>query len=137
MTAFYPVESGAVATPKRPIDGGAIRQVSVIRRKWTLASQTTSDTLEGLKLPKGFRPMRCNIYPSATLGSSTLAIGISGTTGKYRAAAVVTTTAQGCAPVLIGTSVKLAADEDILVTIGAASLPSSGDVIVEFEGTNE
>jgi hypothetical protein len=136
MPIFYPIEQGGtVNTARRPVDGGAIRQISSIRRSWTLAAQTTSDTLEGLTLPRGFKPIRCNIWPSVTLGSSTLAIGIAGTTGKYRAAATVTTPAS--AVVLIGTSVALAADEPILVTIGAASLPASGTVQLEFEGTYE
>ncbi len=135
MPAFYPVEQGGVAVPRRPIDGGSIKQVSVVRRTWTLASQTTSDTLEGLTLPANFRPMRLNIFPSATLGSSTLAVGITGTTGKYRAGAVVT--ASVSAPVLLGTSVALPENEAILVTIGAASLPASGTVTIEFEGTYE
>lgn len=137
MAAFYPVQNGGatVANPQRPIDQGAIQQMSVIRRRWDMTTQTTSDTLEGLTLPRGFRPARLNLYASATLGSSTLAVGIGGTTGKYRAGAVLT--ANASAPVLLGTSVALTADEAILVTIGAASLPASGWVEVEFEGTYE
>jgi hypothetical protein len=135
MPAFFPVEQGGVAVARRPVDGGSLRQTSVVRRTWTLAGQLAADTLEGLTLPAGFRPMRLNIYSSVTLGSSTLAVGIAGTTGKYRAAATVT--ASVSAPVLLGTSVTLPANEPILVTIAAATMPASGTVTIEFEGTNE
>jgi hypothetical protein len=135
MPAFFPVEQGGVAVARRPVDGGSLRQTSVVRRTWTLAGQLAADTLEGLTLPAGFRPMRLNIYSSVTLGSSTLAVGIAGTTGKYRAAATVT--ASISAPVLLGTSVTLPANEPILVTIAAATRPASGTVTIEFEGTNE
>lgn len=137
MPAFYPIESGAVINPRRPIDGGAIRQKSVIRRTWTLAAQVAGDTFEGLTLPKGFKPTHLHIRPSATLGTSQLNVGITGTLSKYRAAAVVTTAAQGEAPVLIGTSVALAADEAIVITNSVATLPGSGTLEVEFEGTYE
>jgi hypothetical protein len=136
MTAFYSIEAGAIASPHRPLDGGAIKQLSVIRRTFTMAAQTTSDTLEGIKLPKGFRPVRWGLVPSATLGSSTLALGIAGTTGKYRAAATVTAPVSGdvvTAPPAAG----LAADEDVIVTIAAATLPGSGTIAVEFWGTYE
>lgn len=136
MAISYPIEAGAVVSSGRPIDGGAIRQLSVIRRTFTMAAQTTSDTLEGIKLPKGFRAVRWGLVPSATLGSTTLALGITGTTGKYRAAATVTALVSGdvvTAPPAAG----LAADEDVLVTIAAATMPAAGTVAVEFWGTYE
>lgn len=136
MTAYYPVEAGAIASPNRPRDGGAVRQLSLIRRTFTMAAQTTSDTLEGITLPKGFRAVRWGLVPSATLGSSTLALGIVGTTGKYRAAATVTAPVSGdvvTAPPAAG----LAADEAVIVTIAAAPLPGAGTIAVEFWGTYE
>lgn len=134
MATFYPVEQGAVASPTRLIDGGAKKELTVIRRTWNLASQTTSDLL-GMKLPAGFRPTHLNLVPSATLGSSTLAFGVSGTTGKYRAAA--TLTAPAFAPVALAPSAKLTADEDVIVTIAVAALPASGTLTAEFWGTND
>jgi hypothetical protein len=143
MAAFYPIEAGALASPNRPLDGGAIRQKGVIRRSFTLAAQTTSDTFEGITLPKGFRVTEYAIFPKdaagtavQSLGSSTLALGISGTTGKYRAAATVTANVTGvtvAAPPRGG----LAADEAVIVTIAAATLPATGSVEIEFWGTYE
>jgi len=72
----------------------------------------------------------------STLGASaTVAIGITGTTGKYRAAAVKTSVV----PEVFGPSAgmaTLAADEEIFITIGAASLPSSGTLVVDLYFSN-
>ena len=134
MPAFYPIEHGGptVAAPRRPVDQGAVQQLSVVRRTFTLSTQTTSDTLN-LTLPAGFRPTMLRLDPSATLGSSQLAIGVAGTTGKYRAAAVLT--APSLAPLPLGASAKLDAPEEVIVTITVASLPASGTLTVEFVGT--
>ena len=58
----------------------------------TLASQTAADTIAVARLPKGAVLRGARIMTSVTLGASTIAIGIAGTTGKYRAAAVFTAT---------------------------------------------
>jgi hypothetical protein len=135
MPAFYPIEAGQVASPTRPVDHGNIRQKSVIRRTWNLASRTTSDTFEGLTLPRNTRPTRVSLFPSVSLGSSTIAVGIQGTAGKYRAAATVTTNVEAVV-VALGAPV-LAADEPVVLTIGAATLPASGTLTCEFEVTYE
>ena len=134
MTAFYPVEQGGLATPYRPIDQGARQEIIVVRRRFNLAAQTTSDTLN-MTLPGGVRPIALRLDPSATLGSSTLAVGISGTAGKYRAAA--TLTAPSLAALPLGASAKLATPEDIIIAIGAATLPGSGTLDVEFWCTKD
>lgn len=134
MATTYPNEQGAVASPTRLRDGGAKKELNVLRYTFNLASQATTDVL-GLKLPSGFRPMFLNMVPSATLGSSTLAIGVSGTASKYRAAA--TLTAPAFAPVALAPSAKLTADEDVIVTIAGAALPASGTLTIEFIGTHD
>ena len=65
MTAFYSNEMGGVATPKRLTDQGAIQQLSCVRGTFTLATQTTSDTLN-MKLPAGFRPRALALTPSVS-----------------------------------------------------------------------
>lgn len=132
MTAFYSNEQGGVASPIRLVDQGAVQQLSCVRRSFTLATQTVSDTLN-FTLPAGFRPCALRLDPSATLGSSTLAIGKSGTLGKYRAAATLTAPTWAALP--LGASAKLAAPEDVIVTIAEASLPASGTLVIEFWGT--
>jgi hypothetical protein len=104
----------------------------VVEATFTMAAQTTSDTL-AMRLPKGFRPEFLGLFPSATLGSSTISIGPTGTLGKYRAAAAITVTT--LAPVLLGTDAVLTADEDLILTIAAATMPASGTLTVRFYGT--
>jgi hypothetical protein len=134
MTVFY----GAQMTKLRntvPQDLPAVAdvhgRVRVFNEKVTLASQTTSDTIEVAKLPKGARVLYGLLTSSVSLGSSTVAIGISGTTGKYRAAATFTATD---APTTFGATANvgeaLAAEEIVFLTIGAATLPASGTLRV-------
>lgn len=99
-----------------------------------LASQTTSDTIKLFTLPTGATFIKGWINISATLGSSTVAIGNSGTAGKYRAAATATSTDT---PLDFGVTAAvaaapLAAEEDVIVTIATANLPASGTMTVTF-----
>lgn len=134
MTVFYAPEiaklisgSGTVGTPAQGFTDGTLRaQTAVV----TLNSQATTDTIVVAKLPKGCIPLFGVMNNSATLGSSTIAIGITGTTGKYRAALVKTTTtpeAFGVGGIL---GVPLTADEVVFLTIAAASLPASGTLSI-------
>jgi len=97
----------------------------------TLASQTTSDTIEIASLPKGSRVLYGVLTTDTSLGSSTVAIGIAGTTGKYRAAATFTATNT---PTLFGVTAGIgsgiASDEIVIITIAAATMPSSGTLRV-------
>jgi hypothetical protein len=96
----------------------------------TLASQATTDTIEVGVLPKGAKFLYGIINNSATLGSSTVAIGISGATGKYRAAATKTSTVPEVFGVTAGMNVRISADETVIVTIAEADLPSSGTMVI-------
>lgn len=97
----------------------------------TLASQGTSDTIVIGTLPKGCIPLYGVMNNSATLGgTATVAIGITGTTGKYRAAATKTSTVPEVFGVTAGIGDPLAADETVFITIAAAALPSSGTLRV-------
>lgn len=112
--------------------GGRVRVVSDVI---TLATQTTSDTivLFGGKLPIGAQVLYGVLTSTVTLGTATVAIGITGTTGKYRAAAAFTAVDT---PTTFGpTAVQLTpltAEEQVFITIGTASLPSSGTVTVQL-----
>lgn len=108
-----------------------------LRATFTLATQTTSDTLVIGSLPAG-ATFAYGVYNgSATLGgTATLAIGITGTTGKYCAATAFTA---ANAPVLFGTVAQmaaadpaLAADEQVFATIAGASLPASGTICIDL-----
>ena len=70
--------------------------------------------------------------PSITAAGGPVA-GITGATGKYRAAATYTTADTFT---LLGLSAfvaeELTADEQILLTVAAASLPASGKLVIGF-----
>ena len=105
-----------------------------LRGLFTYNTQTTSDTLVIGNLPTGATVAFGAITTSASTGSATLAVGITGTTGKYKAAGAVTTTDQpqlfGLASAVGGT--PLAAEEQVFVTIAGASLPASGTLVVDL-----
>lgn len=128
-------QASAVAAGVKPaasVYGGRLKR---LRASVTLAGQLTTDTLLLGVLPAGATFAYGVINSTATLGSSTLAIGITGTTGKYRAAATFTTadtpTFFGLAA-QAGAATPLAAEETVIGTIATATLPSSGTLLVDL-----
>lgn len=101
----------------------------------TLATQTTSDTIEVARLPKGAVVTGARIITDTAFGvSATIAIGITGTVGKYRAAATFNV-ADTWEELTLTTTfhVSLTAEEIVFITIAAASLPGSGTFLVQFD----
>ena len=142
MTAYLSTELGGSANqtaaptgykPRATVCGARLKR---LRATFTLATQTTSDTLVVGVLPMGATFAFGVIVSSVSLGSSTLAIGISGTAGKYRAAAaftaVDTPTLFGPASVIGAADPALAADEQVIGTIAAAALPGSGTLVIDL-----
>jgi hypothetical protein len=122
-------------TPVGQVDGSVQGgHVRVYREKITLASQTTSDTIVVAYPSAGETFLYGVITTDTSLSTSTIAIGVGGATGKYKAAAANVTTAN--APLLFGVvagqAAKLTVDETVFITIGAASLPASGTLIVDL-----
>lgn len=119
-----------LAADTNPDPGFVNGAVRVFNEEITLAAQANGDTIEVAKLPKGAIPLYGVIVPSATLATSTLAIGISGTPAKYRAAAVLTALTPEVFGASGGVGDALSADETVIVTIGVADLPAAGTVRV-------
>jgi len=136
MAETYASEiSGQSTTPTTMANGGVVGgRLRRFRATITLASQAADDTIVLAKIPAGHAFAYGVINASATLGASaTVAIGVSGTAGKYRAAAVFT----AAAPTLFGASTAvddsaLTAEETVILTVGTAALPSSGTAIVDL-----
>lgn len=135
MTTTYSNDiSGAYATPATKVSGAAVGgRLRRLRAVITLASQADGDIVVLGKLPAGSIFAYGVLNASATLGTSTIAVGISGTAAKYRAAAVFT----AAAPTLFGTSTSvddspLSAEEEVILTNTTAALPSSGTLIVDL-----
>lgn len=135
MTVFYSSELASItATPVvKAADAGYAARLIRFRATIALASQTTSDTIVVAIVPAGYAfafGMHCT---DTSLGSSTVAIGITGTTGKYRTAATFTATNT---PTLFGNvaamdDAALSADQTVFITIAAATMPSSGIYVVD------
>jgi hypothetical protein len=119
--------------PRASVYGGRLKR---LRATVTLASQATTDTLQFGNLPAGAVFAYGVLTSSASLGSSTLAIGISGTTGKYRAAATFTSTDTptmfGPAAEVAASDAGLSAEQTVIGTIASAALPSSGTLVVDL-----
>jgi hypothetical protein len=110
-------------------------RVKAFRATVTYATQTTSDTITLFTLPTGVTFLRGTAFTSVTTATATIAIGITGTAAKYRAAAAITTVD---APqdfgltAIAGAVAPSTAEETVFITIGTASLPAAGTLVVEF-----
>ena len=136
MATTYSTDAAGLGTTpttkmKGAVVGGRLRR---FRAVVAFAAQANGDTIVLIKVPAGYTFAFGMINASATFGgTATIAIGIAGTTGKYRTAATHTTTV----PTLFGLytaadDVPLAAEETILLTIAAADLPGSGSAVVDL-----
>jgi hypothetical protein len=140
MAVLYGTQSAKVLgpTPSTPSPGFVDGNVRVFVETITLATQTTADTIVVARIPKGAVFLGGHLLSTVSLGSATVAIGITGTPNKYRTAgtftAVDTPTPFGNAAAV---GVAEAAERSAIITIGAASLPASGTLVVMmFYATN-
>lgn len=136
MARLYANEVAGLGTIPTSKSNGAVVQARLrrFRATITLASQATTDDILLARLPAGHKFAFGVITSSVSLGTSTVAIGVAGTTGKYRAAATNTGVN---APAMFGTAAgasgdPLEADEDVIATIAVAALPSSGTLVIDI-----
>ena len=111
--------------------GGKVRVLSDVV---TYATQTTSDTIVvgGGRLPIGAQVLYVLMTTDTTTGSATLALGITGTVAKYKAAGAITTT--NVPQIFCPAAAQLTAittEEQLFLTIAGASLPGSGTLTVQ------
>lgn len=135
MAQTYASEVAGLGTTPVTNSNGAVQGGRVRRFRATiaLASQADGDTVVLAQVPAGYAFAYGILNASATLGSSTIAVGIAGTAAKYRAAAVFT----AAAPTLFGVSTAvddapLTAQEVVILTNTTAALPASGTLIVDL-----
>ncbi|CAB5144825.1 hypothetical protein UFOVP147_34 [uncultured Caudovirales phage] len=141
MTTYYVNElSGLYSLPVvKPSAttgvGGRLRRYS---GSITLNTQTTADTIVVAQIPAGADFAFGVITSSVSLGTSTVAIGYAGATGAYRAAATFTAT-DTPTPFGVTAAVKAApllTEQQVFITIGVASLPASGTLVVDLYFAN-
>lgn len=125
--------------PAAKADGRSINAkvrafVATLDLSLAAVKKASGDTNVCFRVPRGYRFLYGLLNASATMGATaTIAIGVSGTPAKFRAAAIFT----AAAPTLFGVSTAaddapLSADEDVIITIAAADLPASGVLVVQM-----
>ena len=102
----------------------------------TLAAQQIGDIIHLARFPAGTVFAFGLLNTSVTLSTSTIAIGITGTTGKYLTAQTFTTPN---VPTLFATETAAdealapyAAEEQVFLTVAALALPASGTLVVDL-----
>lgn len=143
MARFYAAQQvGVLDGAKIPADRADGRQVGA-KKTITLASKVPGtawaagdDVVLG-KLAAGEKLTGVRICTDTSLGTSTIAVGIAGNTGKYVAARVFTTPTD--APTMIGPKAStmddapLTDDETILLTVAVAAIASGTLLTIELE----
>jgi hypothetical protein len=102
--------------------------------EFTCASDAAGTYTVPIRLPRGARVLTLILNASVTMGgTATIAIGIAGAVGKYRAAATYTAADTFTMVSLnAATGVVLANEEQIIMTVAAAALPSTGRLLIGF-----
>lgn len=136
MTSFNATRMAEIAAGKLPEVRHVFGRLKVFNEKVTLAAQAAGDTINVARLPAGFVPLYGMLVTDTSLGSATVSVGVAGSTGKYRAAAVFTATDT---PTPFGKAAALgeplASEETVFLTVGVAALPAAGTLRVMFIGT--
>ena len=136
MAVLYSNDSAGLGTvPSSNVNGGVIGgRVRRYRAAITLASQATTDTIVIGRVPAGSVFAYGVINTDTSLSTSTVAIGATGATGKYRAAAVFTATNTPTVfgPAAAAFAAPLTADEEVFITIAVAALPAAGNLVVDL-----
>lgn len=135
MAETYAAEVAGLDTIPSTKSNGAYHNARLRRFRATIEydGQASGDTIVLADVPAGYTFAFGVLTASATAGASaTIAIGVSGTAGKYRAAATFTS---ANTPTMFGTAAgakaaALTTKERVIATIGTASLPASTDYCV-------
>lgn len=139
MAVYYGTQmtkiDSVAATPSPGFVHGTVRCFEEVVNLATVnggSAVTTADTIEVGLVPKGSVYLYSIITVSATLGTSTIALGITGSVAKYAAAATYTAVDT---PVLVGkaaaSGVAETADRRLILTTAVASLPTTGLIVVQ------
>lgn len=141
MVTTYSTEAQPAlnTVPARRVDGSVwTARLRRFRATVALAGQANGDDVVLFRVPAGSVFAYGVLNTSATLGTATIAIGVAGTTNRYKNAATFTA---ANVPTLFGKTAEvsgagLAADTDVLLTVGAAALPGAGTLVVDMYFSN-
>lgn len=128
-TELQPTQQTPPQLPSALAGYGA--RMRAYRASITLASQASGDTIVLANVPAGYIFNGGEIVTDTSLGSSTVAVGVSGSTASMKAAGTFTATDT---PTMFGKASAIAetapAARQVILTIGAAALPASGQLVV-------
>lgn len=123
-----------------PVLGNRLRgsvingRVKRFRATITLSGQLSGDQFQLFTLPIGASFILGNTVTSISLGTSTLGIGALGSPTKYRGQSAGMTSVD--TPVLFASasagSSELGAEELVYATVGGATLPGSGTLVIDM-----
>ena len=135
------VLDGSVIPPNKA-DGRVYRsRHRIIRAVFDLSQSTVAkvngDTNSCGVIPRGHRFQSISVTSSVSLGSSTIAFGYAGSAAAFKSAAVFTAvdTPTGFGPAAARAADPFTSDTEVLMTIGAADLPSSGIIVIDISYT--
>lgn len=103
--------------------------------KLVMASQASGSTLTAWRARAGLVFLGGALVTDTSLSTATLAVGNATTAGLYRAAAVLTTVGtpqtffDGAAGFLANFPLQIAPYEEVILTVGTAALPASGNLV--------
>lgn len=132
-TSGATIDSLPVVKPSAPNAYNA--RLKRFRATITLAAQASGDIIHLARVPAGSVFAFGLLNSSVSLGTATIAIGISGTTGKYLAAQTYTSVSTPgifAAPYTDESMSPYTAEEAIYLTIATAALPASGTLVVDL-----
>lgn len=123
------IESSPQVKPDVTFVGGRLR---VFNEQVVYSGQASGDTITVGRLPKGAIPLYFIINTDTSTGTASLAVGDGTTSNKFANASTYTSTNS---PTFVGKqapgAAELTAETDVILTIGAAALPSSGNLSVQ------
>jgi hypothetical protein len=135
MATVYGVQSTKSKTV--PPDLVAVNQwggrVRCAQDQYEAAALEAGSTIYGPKIPKGAIIVGGQLLTDDLSADATIAVGISGSTGKYIAATVCTTANQKTEFSLIDSlGVELTAEEEILLTTGVSAITGTVKIMVFY-----
>ena len=135
MTVWYSQElTGFASLPVvKPSASQYAGGVFVYQASILLTAQQVNDTIVVGYVPSGAAFLYGLLSTDTSLATATIAIGTAASAGKYRAAAVFTTTNTPTFVGLVANSanVSLAAPETQIITVTTAALPGTGNLIYQ------
>ena len=131
-TELAPTQTSPAGVPSAFSAYGA--QDRRYRASITLASQASGDTIVLANIPAGMIFAGGTIVSDTSLGTATVSIGTASSAAKYKAAGTFTATDT---PTNFGKASAyaqsaLSAGEQVILTVGTAALPSSGQLVVDL-----